>query len=86
MTPPVPGSGTELHQIALSVARMEGKLDGVLAQGADHESRLRKLELAGGADHEPRIRSLERALWAVGGAGAVTGGGIAAIISKLTGG
>jgi hypothetical protein len=65
------GNGSELHQIALSVARMEGKLDGVLALGVDHETRIRKLE---------------RALWAVAGAAAVTGGGIAAIVSRLTGG
>jgi len=68
---PGPGNGTELHQIALSVARMEGKLDGVLALGVDHETRIRKLE---------------RTLWAVGGAGAAAGGGVAALVSKLSGG
>lgn len=62
---------SELHAIALSVARMETKLDNVLASSADHETRIRKLE---------------RALWAVGGAGAVSGGGIAALVSRLMGG
>jgi len=71
VTPPVPGNSTELHQIALSVARMEGKLDGVLALGVDHETRIRKLE---------------RALWIAVGAGAAAGGGVAAVVSKLTGG
>ena len=60
----------QLHEIALSVARMEGKLDGALAQGADHEIRIRKLE---------------RALWVAAGAGAAAGGGVSAIVSALTG-
>lgn len=71
MTAGPPGNGAELHQIALSVARMEGKLDGVLASSADHETRIRKLE---------------RALWVAVGAGAAAGGGVAAVVSKLTGG
>ena len=50
-----PGSGAEIHEVLLGQARMEGKLDGVLAMAADHES---------------RIRGLERAVWkAAGGAG-----------------
>jgi hypothetical protein len=50
---------------------MEGKLDALLALGADHEARIRKLE---------------RALWIAVGAGAAAGGGVAAIVSKLAGG
>lgn len=61
--------GSELHQIALSVARMEAKLDGALSLGIDHEARIRKLE---------------RALWVAVGAGAAAGGGVSAIISQLT--
>lgn len=66
-TPP----GTELHQIAITVARMEGRLDGVLALGVAHETRIRKLE---------------RALWVAVGAGAEAGGGVGAIVAKLGGG
>jgi hypothetical protein len=50
---------------------MEVKLDRVLALGVDHEA---------------RIRHLERALWVTVGAGAAAGGGVAALVSKLSGG
>jgi hypothetical protein len=85
----------QLHEIALATARMEGKLDGALSQGADHENRIRSLEkldgaLAQGADHEARIRSLEMAMWKAAGAGsaagAAAGGMVAAIVAQFVGG
>lgn len=78
--------GPELHEISVTVARMEGKLDGTLALGVDHEARIRKLEVSNAHDHEARIRKLEHALWLAAGAGAAAGGGVAAIMSQLTGG
>lgn len=61
--------GQEL--LALTVARIEVKLDQALAQHADHET---------------RIRRLERALWMAAGAGLAGGGVAGAIAAKLMGG
>jgi hypothetical protein len=56
----------DIHEVRLAVARMEGKLDGVLALAADHESRIRQLE-----------RAIWRAAGATGTLGAALGVGIA---------
>jgi hypothetical protein len=57
--------------LALSVARIEVKLDQALAQHADHEI---------------RIRRLEHALWMAVGVGLAGGGAAGAIVAKLVGG
>lgn len=53
------------------LARIETKLDQALANHADHES---------------RIRRLERALWMVGGLASAGGGSLGALLTHLTGG
>ena len=58
----------EIHEVLLGQARMEGKLDGVLAMAADHESRIRGLE-----------RAVWRAAGATGTAGTLIGLGVAAM-------
>jgi len=57
-------------ELALTVARIEVKLDQALAQ---HD------------DHEARIRRLERALWTAAGAATAAGGTVGAIVSQLMG-
>jgi hypothetical protein len=64
----------DIHEVRLAVARMEGKLDGVLALAADHESRIRQLE-----------RAIWRAAGATGTIGAVLGAGIASLLGIHTG-
>lgn len=56
--------------LALAVARIEVKLDQALANHADHEV---------------RIRRLERALWMAVGAGLAGGGVAGAIAAQLMG-
>ena len=56
--------------LALTVARIEVKLDQALASHADHEI---------------RIRRLERALWMAVGAGLAGGGVAGAIAAQLMG-
>ena len=73
------------------LARIETKLDNVIQQGRDHETRLRRIEsidhesrlksletmtVATGVDYETRLRKIERIMWIAVGLGA-TGGGIA---------
>ncbi|MGW7281658.1 hypothetical protein ACWGIV_25845 [Streptomyces sp. NPDC054844] len=50
---------------AITLARIEGKLDHVIAQSGDHEHRIRALETQASAstDHEPRIKILEARSW-----------------------
>lgn len=58
-------------ELAERLARIEVKLDAVLSNHNDHES---------------RIRRLERALWIATGFAAAFGGGIGSVITKLLGG
>jgi hypothetical protein len=58
------------ESFAVTVARIEVKLDQALANHADHETRIRKLE---------------RALWIATGAAAAGGGTLGAIASQLMG-
>lgn len=64
------------------LARMETKLDAVLANQAENATR----QAAQHADHETRIRGLERAKWAFAGFAAAGGGAFGAIVTKLIGG
>lgn len=54
--------------VEIVLARIEVKLDRVISDNSDHESRLRRVE---------------RLVWAVAGAGTVVGGGIGSIVSKF---
>jgi hypothetical protein len=87
--------------VVVTLARIETKLDGVLSQGADHESRIRKLEsidhdariavlekhsTTSGSDIEGRLRALEKWRFVVMGALAAAGGTFGALIDKFTGG
>lgn len=58
----------ELHQLAVTVARMEGKLDAIITANTDHEARL---------------RSLERWRWLMTGGASLIGGGAGAAIASL---
>ena len=65
---------SEFNDLAIAVARIEAKLDVALAQGHDHEGRIRKLE---------------RAVWGAAGAGVVAGGGagaVAALVARFSAG
>lgn len=57
-------------ELALTVARIEVKLDQALAQHADHEL---------------RIRRLERAVWIATGFASAAGGTVGALASQLMG-
>jgi hypothetical protein len=52
---------------AVTLARIEGKLDHVIAQGNDHEGRIRVLEAfaQGASDHESRLKVVESRQWPV---------------------
>jgi hypothetical protein len=68
----------ELRAVSITVARIEGKLDRLLAASDDHETRIRVLESHGTARHDARLGSLEQWRWTVVGvalgAGAAAGG------------
>lgn len=51
--------------LAVTLARIETKLDNAISLGSDHERRLRTLEdqAAESRDHEPRIKVLEARQW-----------------------
>jgi hypothetical protein len=66
MTAPVP----DIVDLRVTLARVEGKLDGALASSSDHETRLRKLE---------------RAAWMAVGLATAAGGATGAISALLTG-
>jgi hypothetical protein len=67
--------------------RIETKLDVSNANAADHEGRLRALELTtptgGHQDHEIRIRRVERSVWLIAGAAAAGGGIVGQLIAPL---
>ena len=66
MTDPI-----DITDLRVTLARVEGKLDGALAAGTDHEARLRKLE---------------RAAWLAVGIATTAGTATGAISAILTGG
>jgi hypothetical protein len=51
--------------LAVTLARIETKLDNAISSNADHERRIRVLEEHKSAndDHEPRIKVLEARSW-----------------------
>lgn len=59
---------TEDAAMAAFLTRVEGKLDSALAQGADHEIRL---------------RSLERAVWVAAGTGVIGGASLSQVITTI---
>jgi ABC-type uncharacterized transport system permease subunit len=61
----------DITDLRVTLARIEEKLDGALASGADHETRLRKLE---------------KAAWMAVGLATAAGGATGAISAILTGG
>lgn len=64
------------------LARIETKLDAVLAQQTNHEVRVQ----ANHTDHETRLRLLERKVWTAAGFAAGGGGAVGAIVMKVIGG
>lgn len=60
MTEPAPG-----ELLAVTLARIETKLDNAIALGSDHERRIRVLEehRSSSDDHEPRLKILEARQW-----------------------
>lgn len=88
------------ESVEVVLARIETKLDGVLAAAADHEARLRVLETTDhdtrlrslesfrsirDADYESRLRALERLTWRASGAAAILGGGLGAAVATALG-
>lgn len=63
-------ASNEVHEVLMSQARMEGKLDGVLALAADHES---------------RIRGLERAMWRTAGGAGTLGSLVGLVVAAAFG-
>ncbi|MET7694879.1 hypothetical protein ABZT06_44405 [Streptomyces sp. NPDC005483] len=84
----------EVQNLSRLVSRMDGKLDGILADSretkghvTDHEARLRALELGETPRQlrdEARIASLESARWPLPAIGALTGlAGVATGVAAL---
>ncbi|MEC3977913.1 hypothetical protein [Amycolatopsis sp. H20-H5] len=76
----------ELRSVSDKVNQVGGKLDGLVRETTDHESRIRSLEKINVADHESRIRALERKVWTAAGAAAVAGGGLVQALHAIVGG
>ena len=74
-----------LQTLAVTLARVESKLDNITAAGADREVRLRILESHDTASHGRRIAALERWRWTVTGAAAAAGAGVGTITTALLG-
>ena len=71
------------------------KVDIMVTQHSDHETRLRVVEQrppgdpavrATTVDHEDRLRSIERKVWALAGAAAASGTAGGALLAKVLGG
>jgi hypothetical protein len=73
---------TTPDSVEVRLARIETKLDAMLARMADSETRAQ----VGHVDHETRLRRLERALWTATGLATAAGGTLGAIVSQLLGG
>ncbi|MEV1199471.1 hypothetical protein [Microbispora rosea] len=61
----------ELKTVGSKLDRLDGKVDGTVAEVADHETRIRKLE---------------RVVWIAAGAAAAGGGVVGAVIRQAVGG
>ena len=76
--------------LEITLARIETKLDQAIADGRDHEARLRQLEAHDVASLKATITELTSAVeglqrwrWLITGAAAAAGGGIGAITTAL---
>lgn len=69
---------TEVQQILVALARVEGKVEAIQADNKRGEDVHR--------DHESRIRALERVRWMIGGLAFVAGGGSVGAFVKVLGG
>ena len=74
------------------LARVETKLDSALAQGRDHEGRLRELEAHDVSTLRETVAKLTEAVdalqrwrWILTGAAAVSGGSVGALVQHLVG-
>jgi hypothetical protein len=58
-------NSTTGEMLVVTLARMEVKLDQLLIESSDHESRIRRLEErpSPARDHESRLRKLEERRW-----------------------
>ena len=72
-----------MHSIEVGQAKIDGKLDVVLATSKDHESRLRVLEQLVPPGLLVDVEALKRFRWALLGAAAVLGGGAGALSQLL---
>jgi hypothetical protein len=77
----------QLPTLIERMIRIETKLDVMNANHADHEARIRGLEVeytpGGHQDHETRLRRLERSLWLMTGAAGAAGGIVAQLVAPL---